>query len=136
VNVAATIAARLAGDATLTALLSTYRSAPAVLVVGDGAVPEDVGLPFIAVVADVVVDEPYDAKNAVGRDVTVPVRCYTAATGSTLALESITERVRTLLHRQPVGLDTSAFMATCSISPAPTDDSLYGREVDVRVMSL
>lgn len=136
VSLSTTIHARLAGDATLTALLSTYRSAPAVIVADEDTVPADVAPPFV-IIAGPAFDEPNDTKTDDGREQEVIIRAYTEATGSTLAVAAIAERIRTLLHREPTGLATGAYIAYCS-GPvvAPTDDSFYGREISCRVTSL
>ena len=132
----AALYSRLAVDATLTAMLSSYQGGPAIVTVDDDGVMGDVVPPFVMIAAPDV-DEPFDAKVETGRDVVRPVRCYTAATGSVVAVEAIAERVRYLLHRQPVGLADGAFLAECA-GPVgtPTDSSFYGREVTVRVTSL
>lgn len=126
---------RLVADATLTAMLDTYRGNPAVIVSDAGDVPENVRAPFV-IIAGPSSDVPNDSKQCDGREIIVAVRCYTKATGSTLAVANIAEQIRTLLHRQPVGLLDYAYVAECR-GPfvAPTDRHFYGRQIDARVLS-
>lgn len=135
-SLSTTIHARLAADPTLVALLSTYRGQPAVVVGDEDTLPEDIICPFVIIAGPTYV-EPDDAKNADGRETEITIRVYTDATGSTVAVEAIAERVRALLHRLPHGLADGAWMARVS-GPvvAPTDSTLYGRELVVRVSTL
>lgn len=130
------IHARLVGDVTLAGMLATYRGAPAVITTDDDGVMEDVEAPFV-IVAGADVDDPYDAKDTDGRDRLIAVRVYADATGSVALVDSIAERVRALLHRQPAGLGDGSFVADCS-GPitAPTDTAFYGRQLTLRLMSL
>lgn len=127
---------RLAADATLTGLLAQYRSLPAIVVGDLDTLPEDIVPPFVIIDA-AEFNEPNDTKQDDGREVAQPIRCYTDATGSTLLVEQIAERIRFLLHRKPAGLLPGAWRAECS-GPviAPTDTSFYGREITARVTSL
>lgn len=135
-SLATAVWSRLAVDPVLAAKLATYRGGPAVVVADEDTVPEDMGLPFVAITG-VAFDEPNDAKVEGGREQELVIRIYTASTGSTLLVDELAERVRSLLHRLPSGLADGAYIARCS-GPvvAPTDASLYGREVTVRVTSL
>lgn len=135
-SLATTSRARLVADATLVALLDTYRGQPAVIVADDGTVPEDMPRRFVVVIADLPTDEPNDTKDKDGRDQTLMVRTYDKATGSTKGIDAVAERIRFLFHRKPAGLAPGAYVATCS-GPfsAPTDSALYGRQVEVRVQS-
>ncbi|MDZ7732199.1 MAG: DUF3168 domain-containing protein [Acidimicrobiia bacterium] len=135
-SLSTSIWSRLADDATLTADLGTYGGEPAVIVADEDTVPEDYPLPFV-VVAGPDYDEPNDTKAEDGREQEILIRAYTDATGDTSTVETIAERIRALLHRQPVGLVDGAYIVRCS-GPVvtPTDASLYGREIAVRVTSL
>lgn len=126
---------RMAGDPVLSADLSSYHDEPAVIVTDDGSLPEDVSTPFVAVLG-VIVDEPNDCKSGEGRDQSLMIRVFDEADGSTLQVEAIAERVRSLFHRQPLGLASGAYLVECS-GPfvTPTDSSLYGRQIEVRVVS-
>lgn len=124
---------RLTADPTLVALLATYGGEPAIVVGDMNTLPEDITPPFIIIDA-AELNEPFDTKTEDGREVSQPIRCYTDATGSTLLVDQIAERVRALLHRRPDGLAEGAWRVECS-GPiiAPTDTSFYGREVTPRV---
>lgn len=120
----------LAGDAALTALLSTYGGEPAIFTTDPG--PGDASMPYI-VTAGEVAQEPFDTKTTRGRAVTRDVRCYTAAGGSAATVEAIAERVRALLHRQEVVIaDHEWVMAACSGPIAADEQDAYGRIVTVR----
>lgn len=126
---------RMKDDDTLVADLGSYNGAPAIVVADDGTFPEDIPTPFVAVMG-VDTDEADDTKTTVGRDQEVRIQAYSNATGSTLVVNRIAERIRTLFHRQPVGLADGAYLATCSgPTVAPTDATLYGRDITVRVVS-
>lgn len=127
---------RLAADVTLTAMLATYRGNAAVIVGDEDTLPEDIATPFVAIEGPSY-DEPDDTKEDDGREIEIVIRAFADATGSTLVIDGIAERIRTLLHRAPTGLLPGAYIARCS-GPrvAPTDPSLYGREILVRVTTL
>lgn len=127
---------RLAGDPTFAAMNAAYLGGRAVLVADDNTFPAEVPTPF-TVVAGPEQDEPFDTKDFDGREQLVIVRFYTDRTGSTAAVDAMAERGRWLLHRKPQGLAPGAFIAACS-GPVvtPTDPSMYGRELAVRVTSL
>lgn len=135
-TLSAAIHARLAGDVAMAAMLSTYQGEPAVIVGDEGTIPEGVVAPFV-VVHGSDQDLPNDTKDRDGREILRPVRCYDDATGSTLLVEAIAERVRELLHRQPEGLLPGAYIAECEgPTVAPTDTSFYGRQVLLRLTNL
>lgn len=127
---------RLVADATLASLLATYGGDPAVVIGDEDTLPEDLDPPFVQI-AGPGYDEPNDTKTDDGREIEIVLRAYADATGSTLIADQIAERCRTLLHRQPSGLADGAYISRCS-GPlvAPTDASLYGREITVRVTTL
>ena len=121
----------LAGDATLTALLATYGSEPAIFTTDPA--PGDAVLPYI-VSAGEVAQSPSDTKTTCGRIVFRDVRCYTDATGSTVVVETIAERVRALLHRQTLAIsDFECLIADCSGPVAADGQDAYGRIVSVRL---
>jgi len=117
---------RLAGDATLAALLAEYKGEPAIFT-SDPA-PGDSGLPYI-VTAGEVVQAPFDTKNSRGRSLIRDVRCYAAASGSAAEIEAIAERVRALLHRQPLvmGPDNDWLISDVSGPVVADERDYYGR---------
>ena len=121
----------LAGDATLTAMLSTYGGEPAIFTTDPA--PGDAELPYI-VSAGEVAQTPWDTKTTRGRVVMRDVRCYTDATGSAVAVEAIAERVRALLHRQTLAIsDFECVIADCSGPTVADGPDAYGRIVTVRL---
>lgn len=122
---------RLAGDATLTAMLAAYQGQPAIFTTDPA--PGDATLPYI-VTAGEVAQEPWDTKTTRGRVITRDVRCYTVAGGSAATVEAIAERVRALLHRMEVTIsDHEWIMAECSGPIAADEQDAYGRVVTVRM---
>jgi len=120
----------LAGDATLTALLSPYGGAPGIFTTDPA--PGDAELPYI-VTAGEVSQAPFDTKTTRGREILRDVRCYASASGSAVTVEAIAERVRALLHRQELAVAGFTWVwASCS-GPIVADESdAYGRIVSVR----
>jgi len=122
---------RMAGDATLTALISTYRGAPAVFTIDPA--PGDATLPYI-VSAGQPVDTPFDTKTTRGRQLTRDIRCYASADGSAELIESIAERVRELFHRQVLTITGFVWIwAECSGPIVADEQDAYGRVVSVRM---
>lgn len=133
-SLATEIAARWLADSPLTAMLAEYRDQPAIVVAEDDTLPEDVGMPCI-VITGVEIDEDDGDKTLDGRDRTCTAYVFTRATGSTKLVIDIAERCRVLVHRLPDGLAPGAWMASASISLAPTGEDVYCRQIDVRVRS-
>ena len=128
---AAALYDELAGDATLVAMLATYDGQPA-LFTTDPA-PGDADLPYI-VTAGAVSQAAADTKQTLGREIRRDVRCYTEATGSAVEVEAIAERVRALLHRQPLTISNFVWiLAECSGPFAADEPDAYGRIVSVRM---
>jgi hypothetical protein len=123
---------RLSGDATLTALLSTYRTSPAIFT--SAQVPEDVSLPFI-VSRGSLSDEPFESKDMRGRQIMRDIYCYARGESSTVAIETISERVRTLFHRQP--LTVTGYTNIIAIAHGPTvmqdEDHIIGHAVTLEL---
>jgi len=121
----------LAGDATLTAMLASYGGEPAIFTTDPA--PGDAELPYI-VSAGEVAQTPWDTKTTRGRVAIRDVRCYTDATGSAVAVETIAERVRALLHRQTLAIsDFVCVVADCSGPTVADGQDAYGRIVSVRL---
>jgi hypothetical protein len=122
----------LSGDATLTALLSTYEGEPGIFTVQP--VPEEAALPYIVTTGAVAV-VPNDTKTTRGRTITRDVRCYAPAGGSAATVEAIAERVRTLLHRQTIAVDDYVVVVASCDGPIEADEQdAYGRIVTVTIM--
>jgi hypothetical protein len=122
----------LAGDGTLTALLSTYEGEPAIFTTDPA--PGDATLPYI-VTAGEAVQTGFDTKTTRGRELWRDVRCYAAANGSAATVESVAERVRALLHRQAIVISGFVWLLGDCSGPLVADESdAYGRIVTVRLV--
>jgi hypothetical protein len=125
---------RLAGDGALVALVNTYRGQPAIFTTDPA--PDNAELPYI-VTAGNFSDAPFDTKTVLGRDIRRDVRCYAAADGSAVTVESTAERVRALLHRQPLDVDGfGVFLAECTGPIVADEPDAYGRIVTVRFIMM
>jgi len=127
---------RLAGDTTLTDLLTTYFGQPAIFTVIP--IPENAELPYIVTEGNIS-EIPFDTKVSAGREVFRDVRCYTEATGSSVEVELIAERVRTLFHQHALAIEgfENAFLCHAnSIMVAPGEDGAYGRIVTIRFITM
>ena len=123
---------RLAGDATLGGLLATYNDQPAIFTVDPA--PGDAELPYI-VTAGEFAAAAFDTKTTEGRQVWRDVRCYAKADGSAVTVEAIAERVRELLHRDPLTVEGfGVFVAECSGPVVADEQEAYGRVVTVRMI--
>ena len=123
---------RMAGDATLVALLAEYEGEPAIFT-ADPA-PGNATLPYI-VSAGEVAQSASDTKTTRGRQVWRDIRCYAPATGSVETVEGIAERVRTLFHRHELEVDGyETYIAECSGPIAADEEDAYGRIVTLRLM--
>jgi len=122
---------RLVADATLVALVSTYRGEAAVFTVDPP--PDGATLPYI-ISAGEVVQTPFDTKNSRGRELWRDVRCYALKNGSAVTVEAMAERVRALLHRQPLTIaGFGVWLAECTGPIVADEDEAYGRIVTVRM---
>lgn len=128
----AAIDARLRGDATLVAMLADFNGRAAVFTTDP--VPGTASMPYI-VTAGEVTDSAYDTKTTLGRELRRDVRCYAPIAGSVVTIEAIAERVRELLHRQPLSVDGyDVWMAECSGPIVADEPDAYGRIVTVRTI--
>lgn len=140
-SIGAAIFARLNADATLTALLGTYASAPCVFY---PHVPADAPRPYVVI--DPPLASPITLQTMKGDDVRAPecqVHAFVDFTGSSIAVDAIGARLFDLLHSNGVHAGLSSAVAitgyngvlTSVISgpdDAQTDDSLEGRTLTVR----
>lgn len=134
-KITAALVARLAGDDELTAMLAPYADGPAIFT-GD-PIPEDAVAPFLLYEGSER-DVPNDTKNTPGREVRLAVRAISATKGSALEVETIAERVRALLHREPLDLGPGELCYVAEVfgpDVAPTDPDLQGRAVFVRLLT-
>jgi len=123
---------RLIGDATLAGMLATYRGGPAVFTTDPA--PGDASLPYI-VTAGEVAQSPVDTKVDRGRRAFRDVRCYTAADGSAMLVESMAERVRTLFHRYELTVTGFGVIVANCVGPISADEQdAYGRILTVEFL--
>lgn len=127
--ITAAIYNKLAGDATLTAMLSTYGGNPAIFTIDPA--PGDATLPYI-VSAGETSQAPFDTKTSRGRDLIRDVRCYADADGSVITIEAIAERVRALLHRQSLTIAGFDWIISDVTGPIVADErDYYGRVINL-----
>jgi hypothetical protein len=125
------VADNLIADMTLTALLSTYKGKPAIFVVDPA--PENAEKPYI-VVGPIIGNVSFDTKTTRGRRARIDIRCYAEATGSSALIETISERVRTLLHRTTLTISGHAcLILECSGPISADEDNAYGRIVEAAI---
>jgi len=122
---------RVTSDALFTADLSVYAGAPAFFT--DEDIPEDAALPY-AYSHGQVSDVAWDTKNSAGRVITRDISVYVKR-GSTAQLERMAERLRALFHRYPLTIDdaTTIVAQVAGPVPAPTDETLSGRMITVKL---
>lgn len=115
---------RLANDSTLVALLGTYGLGYGIFTIDP--VPGDAVYPYIVI--SLVSMTPDDTKQTRGREILWDVRCYTQATGTMATVETIAERVRTLLHRYALAITgyTTIVGEIVNVMTAPEEDGVYG----------
>lgn len=124
---------RLAQDATLAGMLATYNGSPAVFTTAPA--PGDAVRPYV-VTAGEAVQIPFDTKTTRGRDVIRDVRCYADADGSVVVVEAIAERVRVLLHRQPLPITGFDWILSECSGPIVADErDVYGRIISLSLMA-
>lgn len=119
----------LAGDAQLVGMLESYKGLPAVFTAHP--VPGDAKAPYVVTVGEVT-QVPWDTKTTRGRDLIRDVRAYAPATGNPIVVEAIIERVRALLHRQPITIDGFQWVISNVTGPIALDEKdYYGRVVSL-----
>lgn len=135
-DIAGGVRQRLVDDGALAAMLATYLEQPAIVV---SPVPFD--FPF-ETKPTIIVDEPLsqtpedDYSNG-RRRVDLRVRMYAKHGGSSVALNTAAERVRTLLHNWNTPSFSTGELEGASVNgptSAPTDDpSIEGRLLSVQL---
>lgn len=126
--------ALLTGDATLTALLSTYEGSPAVFTFDP--VPEDAVVPYIQARGETRSFKA-DGLDQKLREFSRTIDCYAAADGNPLAVSDIADRV-VELFTHPSSLAISGYNVVGTFVDGPvivdSDTETYGRSVEVRVL--
>ena len=125
---------RMANDATLTNLLSTYNGAPAIFLIRP--IPSDAEYPLVIADEDIQV-VPFPSKTKQGRTITRSIKVFTdAASGTRTDNDDIIERIRFLFHRQPNQITITGYkviIADASNGPefTPADERTFGQELEV-----
>lgn len=120
---------KLASDPALVDMLGEYKGLPAIFTIDPA--PGDAILPML-VTSGEVVQAPFDTKTSRGRDLIRDVRCYAQADGNTITIEAIAERVRSILHRQPLVIDGYRWLISDVNGPIVADErDYYGRIVSL-----
>lgn len=131
-NLEASIHAALVEDIALAADLATYVGEPAVFT---GHVPEASPRPYVFI-HGVFSAEPFDTKTTRGREAFARVDAVADATGSTIVVNRIIERVRALLHRSPPAVSDFAGRVADVSGPiiGESDASVYVRTLTLRLL--
>lgn len=123
----------LTGDEVLAGLLAEYNGSPAVFTTDPA--PGDASKPYLVTVGEVS-QTPFDTKTTRGRSLIRDVRCYDEASGSAVVVEAIAERVRALLHRQPLTIDGFTWLVSEVNGPIVADETdAYGRIVSLSLIA-
>lgn len=131
--ISAAIYDKLAGDVTLVDLLATYQGNPAIFTTDPA--PGDAVKPYI-VTAGEVSQAPFDTKTTRGRELSRDVRCYAPADGSAVVIEAMAERVRALLHRQPLEIAGFNWLISNASGPIGADEEdAYGRIISLSLVA-
>lgn len=122
---------RMAADAALIALISSYGGNPAVFTTDPA--PGAATLPYV-VTAGAAARAPFDTKTTYGVDLRRDIRCYADASGSAAVVDAIAERVYWLFHRQPlVVAGYGTWLTVCSGPIVADEPQAYGRIITVRL---
>jgi hypothetical protein len=125
----------LKADSTLTGLIGTYTgvtpSKPCIF--DSDPVPGDAQRPYV-MWAGALHDEPFGGKveDSTGREIHLDLKCVVDAPGNSQKLDSIAERVRTLLHKNYLTVTGyTDIIAYCIAGPlkAPSDPRLEVRVI-------
>lgn len=132
-NVQLALFNKLKADATLVSLLSTYSNNPAIFLAAPA--PRNAVAPFI-IMEGAVSDVPEDNLTDDGRNIVMDVRVYTDAKGLPTQIETIVERVYTLLHHQNISVSGWSNLLTRveNIQTGPAEPDVYARIITIRTI--
>ena len=133
-NVALTTAlySLLVADAELIGQLDTFNGRPAIFTYQP--VPQAVDGPYI-VSAGNVSNNSFDTKTSTGRRITRDIRCYARDGGDAIPVETVADRVLTLLHRQDLTISGFKTIYIDASGPVTFDeDGWYGRIVTAQFL--
>lgn len=119
----------------LTKLLARYHGQAAIFTTRP--VPPDAGLPYLVTEGELV-RGPFDTKLTRGVDLIREIYAFAAADGDPARVEEIAGLVFDLFHRHPLQVEGYATLVAAASGPmvAPTDDTIYGRYVSVRLVTM
>ena len=129
----------LINDSSVTDLLTTYHSVPAVFTFAPQ--PESAQKPLI-ITEGSVSDTNRDTKTTIGHSILRDVRCYTDETGDQSLVEEIGFNVKELFHKHEEKLNDylTGFIASKCWAEGPrsanvhsTDEYVYGRIVSLSI---
>ncbi|NIU01085.1 MAG: hypothetical protein GWN01_09215 [Nitrosopumilaceae archaeon] len=129
---------RMANDTILTNQLGVYASAPSIFT--KIPLPSDfdtkLHAPYILTTGEVSVDPgPTDVKNASGRELLRDIRTFAPIKDSPSIVESITERIRDLFHRQNFIITGFTIIVSEITGPVVADEEdVIGRIQTLRLM--
>lgn len=139
-NLAKAFHDKLSADATLAGLLASYPSgspsSPAIFTAFP--VPVDASRPYIVTSGDVGAASWDHLATITGEDVTRDVYIYADNTGSSATIDTIADRIKSVLHKQSLTIEGHKHVATYRVNgpiTAPTDDTLIGRVITFRVIA-
>jgi Protein of unknown function (DUF3168) len=130
---------RLNGDSTLTSMLGSYTppglSARAAIFSSE-PVPFDAPRPYV-MWAGSLSDQPFGGKleEVTGREIHLDIKVIADATGSSQALDNITEKIYALMHKSVLtitGFTNIIAVATSGPRMLPTDPRIEGRVLTFR----
>jgi hypothetical protein len=123
---------KLAGDGTLAGLVGMYRGQ--VKVFTQSQIPEGVTGRYV-VIGPSPSTVPHDTKTSVGVNHIRQIECFAPADGNPSNVDAIAGRVWGILHRQPLNVEgwKNNIIEASGPMVAPTDKTLYGRLVMVRL---
>lgn len=127
------VAAKLAGDATLAALIGTFAGVPAIFT--SRPIPDGAIAPFIITEGNIA-DVGADTLRRLGRQITRDISVWFPASDDPSNLETAAERIRTLFHKTTLAVTGHHHVMTLASGPIPAPDSgdERGRVVTIQVL--
>jgi len=136
-NLTGAIYTLLAANTSVTDLLATYTDKdgatfPAIFTADP--IPEDSTEPLLVLSGHVTDNEIETKGDASSREIDFDIRAYTTRTGSVLAINALSEAVRTALQRIEIPIAGLDWITTNVSGPTVVDqDDNYGRVLTARV---
>lgn len=130
--VSAALVARMKGDATLVAMLATFRNSPCVF--SESPVPASAARGYVFC-GNIVDDSPIDTKTSQIREHVRDIDVVFDATGDGRQVEAAADRIRTLFHRYQLNVDGMTTLIAKVFGPMhlESDPSLTARRVTLHL---